>query len=62
MYGDKAFDAGRVFVMPNAIEAEKYGYDTKARRYLRDEFWLESDAFVVVISGASHLQRITRFL
>lgn len=54
MYGDKAFDAGRVFVMPNAIEAEKYGYDTKARRYLRDEFWLESDAFVV-----GHIGRFT---
>ena len=40
--------------MPNAIEAEKYGYDTKARRYLRDEFWLESDAFVV-----GHIGRFT---
>lgn len=35
-FGRRLFDSGRVFVLPNAIDPEKYRFDPEARQHLRD--------------------------
>lgn len=54
MYGGKAFDAGRVTVMPNAIDTAKYAYDPAAREVLRRALGIPQNAFV-----AGHVGRFT---
>lgn len=54
MYGDKAFDAGRVTVMPNAIDTARFAFDPAARQRLRAELGIAPDAFVV-----GHVGRFT---
>ncbi len=54
MYGSRAFDAGRVTVLPNAIDAAKFAYDPAARKRLRGELGIPQDAFVV-----GHVGRFT---
>lgn len=47
MYGNRCFDAGRVHVMPNAIDTKKFEYDQEARVRLRNELNIPQDAFVI---------------
>lgn len=47
MYGDKCFDAGKVTVMPNAIDTKKFQYDEEKRKKIRKEFNIPEDAFVI---------------
>ena len=54
MYGDRAFDEGRVRVIPNAIDAQKFAYDPIGRDYLRKELGIPEDAFVL-----GHIGRFT---
>lgn len=54
MYGDKAFDIGKVTVIPNAIDIVKFAYDPAARVALRKELNIPQDAFV-----AGHVGRFT---
>lgn len=54
MYGNRAFDDGKVTVMPNAIDVEKFAYDANARIRLRRELGIPLDAFVV-----GHVGRFT---
>ncbi|HJA24809.1 MAG TPA: glycosyltransferase family 1 protein [Candidatus Fournierella merdigallinarum] len=54
MYGDRAFEKGRVRVMPNAIETEKFAFDPAARARLRRELGIPQEAFV-----AGHVGRFT---
>lgn len=54
MYGDQAFEAGKVIVMPNAIDTAKFAYDAEARIALRKEFGIPLDAFAV-----GHVGRFT---
>lgn len=46
VYGKKWMDAGRVEVIPNAIDAAKYGYDENVRNEMRQELGL-SDKLVI---------------
>lgn len=46
VYGKKWMDAGRVEVIPNAIDADKYGYDENVRNEMRRELGL-SDKLVI---------------
>lgn len=46
LFGDRAVDAGEVFILPNAIDVEKYRFSPEARGRVRQELGLE-DAFVV---------------
>ena len=62
MYGDKAFDAGRVTVMPNAIDTAKFAYDAQARVALREELGVPQDAFVVGHVGRFMYQKNHGFL
>lgn len=54
MYGDRAFEKGKVHVMPNAIETEKFSFDPAARARLREELGIPRAAFVV-----GHVGRFT---
>lgn len=54
MYGDKAFDTGKVTVMPNAIDTAKFAYDPAARAALREELGIPQTVFVV-----GHVGRFT---
>lgn len=47
MYGDKRFDAGKVTVLNNAIETDRYAYSPDARAEIRKEYGIDRDAFVV---------------
>lgn len=62
MYGDKAFDASRVTVMPNAIDTAKFAYDPQARIALREELGIPQDAFVVGHVGRYMYQKNHSFL
>lgn len=62
MYGDKAFDAGRVTVLPNAIDTAKFAYDPAARKRLREELGIPQDAFVVGHVGRFMYQKNHQFL
>ena len=62
MYGDKAFDAGKVTVMPNAIDTARFAFDPAARRQLRAELGLAEDAFVVGHVGRFTYAKNHRFL
>lgn len=62
MYGNKAFDAGRVTIMPNAIDTMKFAYDPVARAALRDEFGIPQDSFVVGHVGRLKYQKNHHFL
>ena len=54
MYGDRAFDNGKVYVLPNAIDSERFAYDQEARTSLRKTFDIPDSAFVV-----GHVGRFT---
>lgn len=54
MYGNKAFDTGKVYVMPNAIDTEKFAFNKQNREEIRKEFNIPNDTFVV-----GHIGRFT---
>lgn len=54
MYGDRAFDEGKVCVMPNAIDTEKFAFDPAARTQLRQDLGIPQEALVV-----GHVGRFT---
>lgn len=62
MYGNRCFDAGRVHVMPNAIDTKKFEYDQAARIRLREELKIPQDAFVVGHVGRFMYQKNHPFL
>lgn len=62
MYGKKRISEGKVIVIPNAIDTEKYKYDSHARSQLREELGINSDAFVVGHVGRFKHQKNHRFL
>ena len=47
MYGNRAFDEGRVTILPNAIDSQKFAFDLAARQALRQELSIPQDALVV---------------
>ena len=62
MYGDRCFDSGRVTVMPNAIDTEKFAFDPEARVCLRNELGIPQDVFVVGHVGRFMYQKNHSFL
>ena len=54
MYGNRAFDNKKVYVLPNAIDRDRFTYDMAARKALREEFSIPDNAFVV-----GHVGRFT---
>lgn len=62
MYGDKLFDKGKVYVVHNAIENEKFAYDPVAREQIRHSFSIPDEAFVVGHIGRFVYQKNHMFL
>ncbi len=62
MYGNRYFNAGRVHVMPNAIDTKKYEFDQDARVRLRNELNIPQNAFVVGHVGRFMYQKNHPFL
>ena len=47
MYGNQCFDVGKVTVMPNAIDTDKFCYDEEQRKRIRKELNIPDNAFVI---------------
>lgn len=62
MYGDRAFEKGKVHVMPNAIDTEKFAFDPAARIQLRQELNIPPNAFTVGHVGRFMYQKNHEFL
>ncbi len=54
MYGKRAFDGGKVHLMPNSIDEGRFAYDPQARAAIREELGIAENAFVV-----GHVGRFT---
>ncbi|MBQ8468467.1 MAG: glycosyltransferase family 1 protein [Clostridia bacterium] len=61
MYGDKAFDGGKVTVMNNAIDLDKFDFNQKVREEVRKELAIENN-FVVGHIGRFDDQKNHTFL
>ena len=61
-FGDKAFDEGKVKIIPNAINIEKFKYDPDARKKLRKEIGIKDSDFVIGHVGAFRRQKNHTFL
>ncbi|MDO4493642.1 MAG: glycosyltransferase [Clostridia bacterium] len=47
MYGDRAVDAGKVTVLPNAVDAERFAFDKEKRKDFRAALGIPDGTFVV---------------
>lgn len=62
LFGDKAFESGKVKIIRNAIDVEKFKFDPEARKQLRKELGIKSDDFVIGHIGRFVEQKNHRFL
>ena len=62
LFGDKPYDEGRVYLLNNAINLDKYKYDEKIRISKRKELNISNDTFVVGHIGRFVEQKNHRFL
>lgn len=61
MFGMKAYKQGKVRVINNAIDAEKYDYNPGLRKSVRDEFHIK-DEYVIGVVGRFHEQKNHKFM
>lgn len=61
MFGEKAYKQGKVIVVNNAIDAEKYDFNLELRHSVRDEFNIK-DEFVIGVVGRFHEQKNHKFM
>ena len=47
LFGDKTFDEGKVYVLNNAIDLDKFKYDEKIRKEKRKELKIKDDTIVI---------------
>lgn len=47
VFGQRAYDAGKVIYAPNAIDTQGYAYNEDARRQVRSELGIDENAFVI---------------
>ncbi|MBQ6833813.1 MAG: glycosyltransferase [Lachnospiraceae bacterium] len=62
LYGNRARLSGRVFVYPNAIEVDKYRFDSKKRDSIRGMLNVSPDTFLIGHVGRFVPQKNHRFL
>lgn len=62
LYGKRCMDSGKVTVIPNAIETQRFLFDSDARIRLRREFGIDEGAFVVGHVGRFRHQKNHRFM
>lgn len=62
LFGDKTYDANKVYLLNNAIDLDKFKYDEKVRKSKRKELNIEPTTFVVGHIGRFVEQKNHRFL
>lgn len=62
MYGSGPVDEGRVFIMPNAVDAEKYSFSEENRASARAELGIDEGSFVAGHVGRFAKQKNHAFL
>lgn len=62
MYGKKRVESGKVQVLPNAIETQRYAFDKETRMQLREELGIPQDAIVIGHVGRFMYQKNHRRL
>lgn len=62
LFGDKEYDKGKVYLLNNAIDLNKYKYDEKIRKSKRKELGIKDNTFVVGHIGRFVEQKNHRFL
>lgn len=62
LFGNQTFDQGKVFVMNNAINLDKFKYDEKIRRFKRKELGIKDDILVIGHIGRFVSQKNHSFL
>lgn len=62
MYGRKRVAAGKVLILPNAIDSDTYAFDADTRLKIRQELGIDETAFVVGHVGRFMKQKNHRFL
>ena len=62
LFGDKTFNRGEVKVIRNAIDVEKFKFDSEARKNLRKEIGIKDSDFVIGHIGRFVEQKNHRFL
>jgi len=62
LFGGKTFDKGEVKIIRNAIDVEKFKFDSEARKKLRKEIGIADDDFVIGHIGRFVEQKNHRFL
>lgn len=61
-WGRRAFEKGKVFILPNAIDPEQFEFDEFARREMRSKYGVADDDFVVGHVGRFYPQKNHEFL
>ncbi|MDD3392076.1 MAG: glycosyltransferase family 1 protein [Bacilli bacterium] len=62
LFGDKTFDEGKVYILNNAIDVEKFAYNEKLRIKKRKELGISDDTLVIGHVGRFVEQKNHRFL
>ncbi len=57
LYGKKTFDEGKVNLMRNVIETEKFVYNVQIRKEYRDKFEISDDTIVIGHTARFNLQK-----
>lgn len=62
LFGDKEYDKGNVYLLNNAIDLDKYKYNKKIRKEVRDELNIKDDTLVIGHIGRFVKQKNHEFL
>lgn len=62
LFGDKAYDEGKVYLLNNAIDLDKFKYDKKIRDKKRKELGIKEDTIVIGHIGRFVVQKNHTFL
>lgn len=62
LFGNKAFDKGKVTIIHNAIDIDKFKFDEKARKSIRQELEIAEDTLVIGHVGRFMKQKNHTFL
>lgn len=62
LFGNKAYDEGKVYLLNNAIDVEKFSYNEETRKLKRKELEISDDTFVIGHIGRFVAQKNHTFL
>jgi glycosyltransferase EpsF len=61
-WGRRAFEKGKVIILPNAIDPDRFKFSEKSRREIRTRYGIKDDDFVVGHVGRFYPQKNHEFL